>query len=59
MLALMCDIVIAGKSAQFSVPELLYAIGGAGAYERVLKIASKSQAGELIFTGKRMTAEEA
>jgi enoyl-CoA hydratase/carnithine racemase len=59
-LALACDFRIAGKDAVFALPETsLGIIPGAGGTQRLSRIAGISVAKELIFTGKRISADEA
>lgn len=59
-LALSCDIVIAADSAVFGQPELSLGITpGAGATQRLKMRIGISRAKELIFTGRKITAQEA
>ncbi|KAG8071665.1 hypothetical protein GUJ93_ZPchr0006g44973 [Zizania palustris] len=59
-LALSCDLRICGENATFSLPETgLAIIPGAGGTQRLPRIAGKSRAKELIFTGRRFDAAEA
>lgn len=59
-LALACDFRIAGKGAVFALPETsLGIIPGAGGTQRLSRIAGISVAKELIFTGKRISADRA
>jgi enoyl-CoA hydratase/carnithine racemase len=59
-LALLADIVIAGENAQFGLPEvrvgLIPANGGTQLLPRLI---GKNRAKEMIFTGKRISAQEA
>lgn len=59
-LTLVCDIVIASDRAVFSQPEInLGIIPGAGGTQRLKKRIGENRAKELIFTGRRVLAEEA
>lgn len=59
-LALACDIVIAGESARFGVPEVkLGAIPGGGGTQRLIRAAGKSKAMALLLTGDFMDARKA
>lgn len=58
-LALACDLIIASETAQFGFPEVtLGGMPGAGGTQRILRVLGKNIAKELIFTGKRISAEE-
>jgi enoyl-CoA hydratase/carnithine racemase len=58
-LALACDFRIAGKDAVFALPETtLGIIPGAGGTQRLSRIAGISVAKELIYTGKRISADK-
>lgn len=59
-LALACDMRFASSSAVLGLPETKLAIiPGAGGTQRLPRIVGVAKAKELIFTGRRLTAEEA
>ncbi len=59
-LALACDIIIGSQKAVFGLPEVtLGLIPGFGGTQRLMRLVGKGYAKELIFTGKRINAEQA
>jgi enoyl-CoA hydratase/carnithine racemase len=59
-LALVTDIVVAGRNAKFGFPETGIGImPGAGGTQTLPRLIGKALAKELIWTGRRITAEEA
>jgi len=59
-LALACDIRLAAKTASMGLTETRLAIiPGAGGTQRMPRLIGKGKAKELIFTGRRVDAEEA
>lgn len=59
-LALMCDIIIANKSAVFGFPEVnLGLMPGMGGTQMLPKIVGQKVASEIIMTGRFISAEEA
>lgn len=59
-LALACDLRVAGAAARFGLPETTLAIiPGAGGTQRLPRLVGRTRAKDLIFTGRRIGAEEA
>ncbi|MFC9556619.1 enoyl-CoA hydratase/isomerase family protein [Rhodococcus sp. NPDC056960] len=59
-LALACDIVIAGESARFGVPEVkLGVIPGGGGTQRLIRAVGKSTALAMLLTGDVVSAQRA
>ena len=59
-LALACDLRVAGMDARLGLPETSLAIiPGAGGTQRLPRLIGRSKAKELIFTARRIGAEEA
>mmetsp|Transcript_28803 Transcript_28803/g.68751 ORF Transcript_28803/g.68751 Transcript_28803/m.68751 type:complete len:308 (+) Transcript_28803:148-1071(+) len=59
-LALACDLRVASAGSTFAFPEVrLGIIPGAGGTQRLPRTIGSSQAKELIFSGRRISAEEA
>ncbi len=59
-LALLGDIILAGENAQFGLPEVRVGlIPGNGGTQLLPRLIGKNRAKEMIFTGKRIGAQEA
>ena len=59
-LTLACDFIYAADSAQFALPEVkLGLFPGWGGTQRLTRIVGRPKANELIFTGRRLSAQEA
>lgn len=59
-LALACDIIVAGRGAQLALPEVSRGvIPGGGGTQLLTRRIGWSRAADLIFTGRRVDAEEA
>ncbi|HEX8592385.1 MAG TPA: enoyl-CoA hydratase-related protein [Pseudomonas sp.] len=59
-LALACDLIVAGKNASFTLPEVkLGLIAGAGGIYRLMRRIAPALAMELLLTGNRLEAQRA
>ena len=56
-MAAACDFIVATPEATFSTPEAMW--GTVGATQRLPRVLGKRLAKDLMFTGRRLTAEEA
>jgi len=58
--ALCCDFIVASEKAAFGLPEVgLAIIPGGGGTQLLPRVIGRSKAKELIFTGRRISAQEA
>lgn len=59
-MALLADLIIAGENAQFGLPEVRVGlIPGGGGTQNLPRLIGRAMAKELIFTGRRIDAQEA
>lgn len=59
-LAMLCDIMIAGRGAKFSQPEVkLGGLAGDGGSQRLPRLVGRQAAARMLFTGAAITAAEA
>lgn len=59
-LAMMCDYILAGESAQFGQPEIkLGVIAGIGGTQRMTKLIGRAKSMQMHLTGRMMDAQEA
>jgi len=59
-LALVCDLIVASKTAQFGEPEItLGLIPGGGATQRLTRIVGKQRAMEIVLSGRHIDAGQA
>jgi len=59
-LALACDIIVAGQSAQFALPEIKLAmLPGAGGTQRLPRAIGKAKAMDMCMSARNLNAEEA
>ncbi|KRF19424.1 hypothetical protein ASG90_20640 [Nocardioides sp. Soil797] len=59
-IALACDLVVAGASARFGVPEVsLGVLPGAGGTQRLVHAVGKAKAMKMLLTGDTVSADEA
>ncbi len=59
-LALLCDVIVASRTAELGQPEVMLGIiPGGGGTQRLAHVLGKQRAMELVLTGRRITAEEA
>jgi enoyl-CoA hydratase len=59
-LVLSCDLVIASSKAKMGLPEIhLGLLPGGGGTQKLARIIGRNWAKEMLFTGKRLSAEEA
>ena len=59
-LALLCDLIVAADDAQFSLPETgIGVIAGSGGTQRIVALAGRAVAADLILTGRVLSGREA
>ena len=59
-LALTCDLIVAGKTARFGLPDISLGVTpSGGATQRLTRAVGRQVASELVLTGRRIEAEEA
>jgi len=59
-LALLCDLIVASRTAELGQPEVMLGIiPGGGGTQRLARTVGKQRAMELVLTGRRIGAEEA
>jgi enoyl-CoA hydratase len=59
-LAMMCEVIIAGDSAKFALPEItLGVMPGMGGTQRLTRLIGRAKAMDMILTGRAMSAREA
>lgn len=59
-LALLCDLIVASRTAEFGQPEIMLGIiPGGGGTQRLARVVGKQRAMEIVLTGRRVKADEA